>query len=78
MYNIFSRVATYHDFYRGIRRPSALEGTIAAQVVLQGHQPALLYGLLTNPVALDNFLQVPGLYLNCINACPPQEFFVCL
>lgn len=78
VYNMFSRVVTYHDFYRGIRRLSALEGTIAAQVVLKDQPPALLHGLVTNPVALDNFLQVPGLYLNCMTSCPPQDAFVCV
>ncbi|KAI7775244.1 polyketide synthase [Diaporthe eres] len=78
VYNMFSRVVKYHDFYRGIRRLSALEGTIAAQVVLKDQPPALLHGLLTNPVALDNFLQVPGLYLNCMASFPPQDAFVCV
>lgn len=78
VYNMFSRVVTYHDFYRGIRRLSALEDTIAAQVVLKDQPPALLHSLLTNPVALDNFLQVPGLYLNCMASCSPQDAFVCV
>lgn len=78
VYNTFSRVVTYHNFYRGIRRISALEDTIAAEVVLKDQPPALLGDLLTNPVALDNFLQVPGLYFNCIAPCRPQEAFVCV
>lgn len=75
---MFSRVVTYHDFYRGIRRVSGLEDNIAAEVVLKDQPPALLHDLLTNPVALDNFLQVPGLCFNRMAPCPPQEAFVCV
>lgn len=78
VYNMFSRVVNYQDFYRGIRRISALEDNIAADVVLKDQPPALLHDLLTNPVALDNFLQVPGLYFNCMAPCAPQEAFVCV
>lgn len=76
VYNLFSRVVTYHGLYRGIRKISALEDNVAAQVVLKDQPLASLRGLLTNPVALDNFLQVPGLYLNCMATCPPQQAFI--
>lgn len=78
VYNLFSKVVTYHELYQGIHKISALDDNIAAQVVLKDQPLASLHGLLTNPVALDNFLQVPGLYFNCMAACPPQQVFVCV
>lgn len=53
-----------------------LKDSIAARVVLKDQQPALIHCLLTNPVTLDNFLQVPTLYLDYIASCPPQEAFI--
>lgn len=53
-----------------------LKDFIAARVVLKDQQPALIHCLLTNPVTLDNFLQVPTLYLDYIASCPPQEAFI--
>lgn len=78
VYSLFSKVVTYHELYRAIRKISALEDNVAAQVVLKDQPLASLHGLLTNPVALDNFLQVPGLYFNCMSPCPPQQAFVCV
>lgn len=78
VYNMFSRIVIYQYFYRGIRRVYALGDNIAAEVVLKDQPPASLHDLLTNPVALDNFLQVPGLYFNCMVPCSPQETFVCV
>lgn len=78
VYNLFSKVVTYHELYQGIRKISALDDNVAAQVVLKDQPLASLHGLQTNPVVLDNFLQVPGLYFNCMAPCPPQQAFVCV
>ncbi|KAI1373505.1 hypothetical protein F4677DRAFT_462253 [Hypoxylon crocopeplum] len=77
IYQLFSRVVQYHDFYKGVRKVNSNEGTIFSQVSLPEEQPAAVRGLLCNPVAIDNFLQVPGLYVNCLASCAPDEVYIC-
>lgn len=79
VYNVFSRAVQYCDFYRGVREvTSTQEGTLMANVVLPKGQPeAVTKDSLTNPVAVDNFLQVPGIYANCLAPCPSDEAYVC-
>jgi acyl transferase domain-containing protein/SAM-dependent methyltransferase/aryl carrier-like protein len=77
VYKIFSRVVQYHDFYKGVRKVTSNAGVISAHVSLPGDQPAAFGSLVTNPVAIDNFLQVPGIYANCLAPCPSDEVFVC-
>jgi len=77
VYKVFSRVVQYHDFYKGVRRVTGNHGTVVAHVALPEVQPAAADGLLSSPVAVDNFLQVPGLYANCLGPCPVDEVFVC-
>jgi acyl carrier protein len=79
VYGVFSRAVQYHDFYRGVREvTSTQDGTLMARVVLAEGQPeAVTKDSLTNPVAVDNFLQVPGIYANCLAPCPSDEAYVC-
>ncbi|KAG2419498.1 hypothetical protein HFD88_004294 [Aspergillus terreus] len=77
VYQLFSRVVQYHDWYKGVRRVAARNGMVVATVVLPEQQPECTAHLLGLPVAVDNFLQVPGLYANCLAPCPADEVFVC-
>ena len=78
VYKVFSTVVQYHDFYRGVRRvASNNEGAIMAEVYLPESQPSCIQELLSLPVAIDNFFQVPGLYANCLAPRPSDEVFVC-
>lgn len=77
IYTIFSRVVSYHDFYKGVRHVAGNEGTVVAQVSLPESQPSEIKELLSNPVAIDNFFQVAGLYTNCLAPCPSDEVYVC-
>lgn len=79
VYGVFARVVQYHDFYRGVRNVTSTDdGTVMAHVALPEYQPeAVTKGSLTNPVAIDNFLQVPGIYANCLAPCPSDEAYVC-
>ncbi|KAJ5598872.1 ketoacyl-synt-domain-containing protein [Penicillium hordei] len=77
VYKIFSRVVQYHDFYQGVRRlASTNDGFVAAEVSLLETQPGVSKDLLSFPVAIDNFFQVPGLFANCLAPCPSDEVFV--
>ncbi|KAI4224853.1 MAG: hypothetical protein LQ349_007165, partial [Xanthoria aureola] len=77
VYRLFSRVVQYGDFYKGVSKIVATEDTVVAEVDLPTKQPSTLDELCSNPVAVDNFLQVPGLFANCLVQCPPDEVFVC-
>ncbi|KAL8653733.1 MAG: hypothetical protein Q9210_001920 [Variospora velana] len=77
VYQLFSRVVQYHDFYKGVHRIAAKEDAVVAEVTLPTTQPTSIDELCSNPVAVDNFLQVPGLFANCLLQCPPDEVFVC-
>nr|AOO87089.1 polyketide synthase [Alternaria alternantherae] len=77
VYKVFSRVVQYHDFYKGVRKVTSNAGVVSAHVSLPEGQPAAFGSHVTNPVAVDNFLQVPGIYANCLAPCPQDEVFVC-
>jgi acyl transferase domain-containing protein/acyl carrier protein/SAM-dependent methyltransferase len=77
IYKIFSRVVDYQDFYKGVRTVASGAGTAVATVRLPKRQPAAVVLMPLNPVAIDNFLQVPGLLSNCFAECPSEEVFVC-
>ena len=77
VYKVFSRVVQYRDFYKGVRRvASTQDGAVVAEVYLPESQPSCIQELLSMPVAIDNFFQVPGLYANCLAPCPSDEDFV--
>ena len=77
IYKMFSIVVQYRDFYKGVRRvASNNNGAVVAEVCLPESQPSCIQELLSMPVAIDNFFQVPGLYANCLAPCPSDEVFV--
>ncbi|KAL8850364.1 MAG: hypothetical protein Q9221_004684 [Calogaya cf. arnoldii] len=73
----FIAVVQYHDFYKGVRKIAAIDDTVVAEVTLPTEQPSTIGGLCSHPVAVDNFLQVPGILANCLAQCPLDEVFVC-
>ena len=78
VYKVFSRVVQYRDFYKGVRRvASTNDGAVVGEVYLPESQPSCIQELLSMPVVVDNFFQVPGLYANCLAPCPSDEVFVC-
>ncbi|KAI1815969.1 hypothetical protein GGS20DRAFT_595983 [Poronia punctata] len=77
IYNVFSKVVSYQDFYRGVRHIAADDNTVVGQVALPDPQPPRLKGFFTHPVAIDNFFQIASIYQNCLAPCPPDEIYVC-
>lgn len=77
VYMVFSKVVQYRDFYKGVRRvASNNDGAVVAEVYLPESQPSCIQELLSMPVAIDNFFQVPWLYANFLAPCPSDEVFV--
>ena len=77
VYELFSDVVTYTDYYRGVRSVSALEHEAVGFVTV----PAQLAKYNTvgtcDPIILDNFLQVAGIHVNCFSQRDKNRVFMC-
>ncbi|KAK6079050.1 beta-ketoacyl synthase domain-containing protein [Seiridium cupressi] len=81
VYRIFDEVVTYADYYRGVERVAALHDESAGRVSLPSHKvmpKALQNPGLSDPLALDNFLQVSGIHVNCLCERSPGRLFMCV
>ncbi|KAJ9667475.1 hypothetical protein H2201_002344 [Coniosporium apollinis] len=76
IYKVFSKVVSYSDFYKGIKKISARDSEIAAHVSMPLHSLPALNGTLCNTLAIDNFLQVAGVHVNCLKDCADGEVYV--
>ncbi|RAL03538.1 uncharacterized protein BO80DRAFT_500327 [Aspergillus ibericus CBS 121593] len=77
VYNVFGAVVDYKDFYQGVQRISATaseaSGVVSLPVTAAGIMPDSVY----DPLALDNFLQVSGIHINCFRDIGRQDVYVC-
>jgi acyl carrier protein len=77
IYKLFSRVVTYADIYKGVKTISAKGNTVTAEVVLSLEAAEFLKESIYNPLAIDNFIQVSGLHVNCLTHIDDNEVYVC-
>ena len=77
VYNVFSKVVNYSDLYQGIKQVSARDDTYAAQITMPPNDDAALADTLVDPAALDNFVQVAGIKVNCLEEDHPNQVSVC-
>ena len=77
IYKDFGRVVDYASFYRGVSRIAAKDGEAVGYVSVPVNQPPELNLCCSNPVAIDNFLQVAGIHINCLRDSKHDEVFVC-
>lgn len=77
IYKTFGRVVDYANYYRGVKRVSAKDQEVVGHVSVPSDQPANLGRGYCDPVAIDNFLQVAGIHVNCLADCRDDEVFVC-
>jgi len=77
VYKNFSRVVDYATYYRGVQRVSAKDGEAVGLVCMPDDQPPELDPSWCDPIAIDNFLQVSGIHVNCLWDCKDDEVFVC-
>ncbi|KAL8724681.1 MAG: hypothetical protein Q9166_007815 [cf. Caloplaca sp. 2 TL-2023] len=77
VYKNFGRVVGYADYYRGVTRVFANDLEAVGHVSVPEEQPLGLEPGCCDPVAIDNFLQVSGIHINCLWDCKDDEVFVC-
>ncbi|KAL4789762.1 hypothetical protein BDV19DRAFT_394754 [Aspergillus venezuelensis] len=74
LYQMFSKVVTYADYYKGVQNLYASRQEVTGRVQLSAtvqdvdSRRALL---------LDNFIQVAGIHVNCLSETGSKEVFVC-
>lgn len=77
VYKNFGRVVNYAAYYRGVTRVLAMDLEAVGHVSVPAEQPTELDPGCCDPVAIDNFLQVSGIHINCLWDCKDDEVFVC-
>lgn len=77
IYKVFSKVVTYADFYKGVRSVFAKGCDVTATITLPELTLPYLDQSSAKPLAIDNFIQVVGLQLNCLNFCKDSDVYVC-
>ena len=77
IYKTFSSVVDYADYYRGVKRVFAKDQEVVGHVSVPNDQPSKLTRGCCDPIALDNFLQVAGIHVNCLADRKDDGVFVC-
>ena len=77
IYKVFSKVVTYADYYKGVRSVCAKGYDVTATITLPELTQPIFGQSSAKPLAVDNFIQVVGLQLNCLNVCKESDVYVC-
>ncbi|KAI7785801.1 hypothetical protein LA080_005918 [Diaporthe eres] len=79
VYRVFDEVVSYADYYRGVQQVTGSYNESAGRVSLPapGGFPLQDRGL-CDAIALDNFLQVAGIHVNCLSERPDGCVFMCV
>ncbi|CAG8883003.1 unnamed protein product [Penicillium egyptiacum] len=83
VYKAFGKVVTYRPYYKGVRSVHALGREVVGRVKLPELPPpgpshdATKTKAAMDPRALDNFIQVSGLHVNCLTELQENEVYVC-
>lgn len=77
VYKAFSRVVTYAEHCKGVRSVYGQGQQVAGLVSLPDCDQSALQKPITRPLAVDNFVQVAGLHVNCLNDCKDTQVYVC-
>ncbi|MCJ1462838.1 hypothetical protein MMC07_001441 [Pseudocyphellaria aurata] len=77
VYEAFRKVVNYADYYRGVKRIFAQDGEVVGYVSTPQAQPPDPISGDCDPIAIDNFLQVAGIHVNCLSGRKEDEVFMC-
>ncbi|TGO91272.1 hypothetical protein BPOR_0033g00120 [Botrytis porri] len=80
IYDRFSRAVTYSEMYKGVRDVYAREHEIVGKIGLpkESQLSGLGHKTMIEPIALDNFIQIAGIHLNCLIPINENEVNVCV
>ncbi|KAL6231242.1 hypothetical protein BDW75DRAFT_244090 [Aspergillus navahoensis] len=74
VYQLFSRVVTYADYYKGVQSVHASGPEVTGRVKL----PATVQDSdIRRPLLVDNFIQTAGIHVNCLSDAGAKEVYVC-
>ena len=65
------------SYYRGVREVFARDQKAVGYLSVPHDQPPNLGRACCDPIAIDNFLQVAGIHVNCLSECKEDELFMC-
>jgi acyl carrier protein len=77
VYQVFSKVVAYADYYQGVKAVASRGDEVGAQIVVPAPSQAADSSMILDPVAVDNFVQVAGIKVNCLNPCPVNQVYIC-
>ena len=77
VYQIFSDVVDYAGYYHGVKSISSFDEEAVGLVVVPAERPFAPNSFVSDPISLDNFLQVAGIHVNCLSPRSKEEVFVC-
>ncbi|KAI8633671.1 hypothetical protein F5Y19DRAFT_489120 [Xylariaceae sp. FL1651] len=77
VYKVFGSVVSYASYFQNVRNVSALNREVVGDVVVPKVEPSL--STASDPLAVDNFLQVAGIHVNCMSEVSDKEdtVYVC-
>ncbi|PVI03044.1 hypothetical protein DM02DRAFT_558795 [Periconia macrospinosa] len=75
IYDVFGSIVDYRDYYRGVKRIAA-KGDVSVGLVVSSTQGSL-HECVSDPLTVDNFLQVAGIHVNVLRKKKAGHIFVC-
>jgi acyl transferase domain-containing protein/acyl carrier protein/SAM-dependent methyltransferase len=68
LYKVFARVVSYAPYYKGVKNAVASGGEVVGDVAMPKSEEADRLAGISDPLAIDNFLQLAGIHANCLQA----------
>lgn len=77
VYKAFSSVVNYSESYRGVRKVTARGAESVGRVYMAETPSRIDWDPLFDPLLFDNFLQVAGLHVNCLQDTSGTDIYIC-
>ena len=77
IYKVFSSVVDYAEYFRGVERIASSGWEVAGRIMIPEPPTDLLDGGIWEPLLIDNFLQLAGLHINCLQGREQSKVHVC-
>lgn len=77
IYQIFGKVVNYADYYQGVQKVVAKDREATGTISLPETSVAIATKGFSDPLMLDNCLQIAGIHVNILSDHTENEVFVC-